>query len=175
MDGRNEIAAGYKIDRDDSGSAILERDFECNANGELTFDVARPNTHNARFLGHPFDATESETLCMDRCFLCGNLDASLVPCGDHSPMGRSANERCYTADMDATEESDNLVVPSKRANKTETSVAESAEERGSTRGTVNQMTSSRTLSRNRRGVCLATACHVAWATDRHTQGRSRMR
>ena len=123
-----------------------------------------------------FDAPESETLCMDRSFLRGNREASLVPCGDHSPIGRSAKARCHTADMHATEESYDLVVPSKRANKAETSVAESVEERGSTKGTVNQMTSSRTLSRNRQGfVWLAAACNVASATDRHTQGRSRMR
>ena len=123
-----------------------------------------------------FDAPESETLCMDRSFLRGNRETSLVPCGDHSPMGRSDKAGCHTADMHATEESDDLVVPSKRANKAETSVAESVEERGSTKGTVNQMTSSRTRSRNRRGfVWLATACNVAWATDRYSQGRSRMR
>ena len=100
-----------------------------------------------------FDAPESKTLCMDRRFLRGNRETSVVPCGDPSPMGRSDKARCHTADMHANEESDDLVVPSKRANKAETSVAESVEERGSTKGTVNQMTSSWTLSRNRQGVC----------------------
>ena len=90
---------------------------------------------------------------MGRSFLRGNREASLVPCGDHSPIGRSAKARCHTADMHATEESYDLVVPSKRANIAETSAAESVEERGSTKGTVNQMTSSWTLSRNRQGVC----------------------
>ena len=36
-----------------------------------------------------FDALESETRCVDRSHLRGNRDASLVPCGDQSPMGRS--------------------------------------------------------------------------------------
>ena len=71
----------------------------------------------------------------------------MVPCGDHSPMGLSDKVRSHTADMHTTEESDDLVVPSKRANNAETSVAESVEERGSTKGNVNLITSSRTQSR----------------------------
>ncbi len=49
--------------------------------------------------------------------------------------------------MYATEESDDLVVPGKRANKARTLVAESVEERGSTEGNRIQITSSRTQSR----------------------------
>ena len=123
-----------------------------------------------------FDAPESKTLCMDRSFLCGNRETSVVPCGDPSPMGRSDKARSHTADMHVTEESDGLVVPTKRANKAETSVAESVEERGSTKGTVSQMTSPGLSAGFGEGfVWLTTACNVASATDRHTQGRSRMR
>ena len=74
-----------------------------------------------------FDASESETLRMDGSSLCGNRETSLVPCGDHSPMGRSEKATSRTADMHAAEESDDLVVPSKRANKAGTPVAESME------------------------------------------------
>ena len=94
-----------------------------------------------------FDASESETLCMDRSSHRGNRETSVVPCGDHSPMGRSEKATSRTADMHVTEESDDLVVPAKRANKAGTPVAESVEERGSTKGNRIRMTSSRTQCR----------------------------
>ena len=95
-----------------------------------------------------FDASESETLCMDRSSHRGNRETSVVPCGDHSPMGRSEKATSRTADTHAAEESDDLVVPTKRANKAGTPAAESVEERGSTKGNRLQMTSSRTQCRN---------------------------
>ncbi len=111
---------------------------------------------------------------MDRSFLRGNREASLVPCGDHAPMGRSDKERSHTADMHPTEDSDDLVVPSKRANTAKTSVAASVEERGSTRGTVNQMTSSRTLTRTEEGL-FGWQRHVTLRGQRTVTGRSRTR
>ena len=98
-----------------------------------------------------FDASESKTLRMDASSLYGNRETSVVPCGDYSPMGRSEKAVGRTADMHAAEESDDLVVPAKRANKAGTPVAESVEERGSTKGNRFQMTSSRTQCRNRWG------------------------
>ncbi len=78
----------------------------------------------------------------------------MVPCGDMSPMGRSEKANSQPSDMHVTEESDDLVVPGKRANKAGTPAAESVEERGSTKGNRIQMTSSRTQCRNIWGVCL---------------------
>jgi hypothetical protein len=98
-----------------------------------------------------FDASESETLRMDESSLCGNRETSMVPCGDHLPLGRSEKATSRTADMHVTEESDDLVVPAKRANKAGTPAAESVEERGSTKGNRIRMTSSRTQCRNRWG------------------------
>ena len=62
-----------------------------------------------------FDATESETLCMDGHSHRGNRETSMIPCGDTSPMGRSEKAHGQPSGMYATEESDDLVVPGKRA------------------------------------------------------------
>ena len=99
-----------------------------------------------------FDASESETLRMDGSSLRGNRETSVIPCGDHSPMGRSEKATSRTVDMHVTEESDDLVVPTKRANKAGTPAAESVEERGSTKGNRLQRASSRTQCRNRWGL-----------------------
>jgi hypothetical protein len=100
------------------------------------------------------DAAESETLRMCGTFQHGNRETSVAPCGDTSPMGRSEKANRQPSDMHVTEESDDLVVPGKRANKAGTPAAESVEERGSTKGNRLQMTSSRTQCRNMWGVCL---------------------
>ena len=78
-----------------------------------------------------FDASESKTLCTDESSRRGNREISVVPCGDHSPMGRSGKAEGRTADMHAAEKSDDLIVPAKRTNNAESSVAESVEGRGS--------------------------------------------
>jgi hypothetical protein len=72
-----------------------------------------------------FDASESKTLCMDGSSHRGNREISAVSSGDLSPTGRSEKAVGRTADMHAAEKSDDLIVPAKRANKAETSVAES--------------------------------------------------
>ena len=64
-----------------------------------------------------FDASESETLRMDGSSHRGNRSAeggSVVPCGDHLPLGRSDKATSRTADMHAAEESDGLIVAKKR-------------------------------------------------------------
>ena len=101
-----------------------------------------------------FDASESQTLCTDGNALRGNRETSMVPCGDHLPLGRSEKATSRTADMHAVEESDDLVVPSKRANKAGTPAAESVEGRGSTKGKVIQLASSRPQRRKCVRVCL---------------------
>ena len=62
----------------------------------------------------------------------------MVPCGDASPMGRSDKAASRTADTHAAEESDGLVVPSKRANNADEArpraAAESVEGRGPAKG-----------------------------------------
>ena len=85
-----------------------------------------------------FDASESETLCMDRSSHRGNRETSVVPCGDHLPLGRSEKATSRTADTHITEESDGLIVPSKRANNADEAqpraAAESVEGRGPAKG-----------------------------------------
>jgi hypothetical protein len=72
-----------------------------------------------------FDASESETLCMVRsshrgnraaeggCMRLRRLGSSLRQSVADGTVGKGYNR---TADMTATEESDDLVVPTKRAN-----------------------------------------------------------
>lgn len=85
-----------------------------------------------------FDASESETLRTDESSHRGNRETSAAPCGDHSPQGRSEKAVSQTADMRAAEESDDLIVPSKRVNNMvealPCAVAESVEGRGSAKG-----------------------------------------
>ena len=89
-----------------------------------------------------FDATESQTLRMDSSSHCGNRETSVVPCGEPSPMGRSDKATSRTADMHAAEESDGLVVPTKRANNVDEvlprAAAESVEGRGPAKGNEGQ-------------------------------------
>jgi hypothetical protein len=89
---------------------------------------------------------------------------------------RSDKAQGRTADVYDFGESDDLVVPRKRANKAGTPVAESVEERGSTKGNGSQAATHRTQCRIWVSFCLADVRQVGrQATDRHTQGKSRMR
>jgi hypothetical protein len=103
-----------------------------------------------------FDASESKTLCTDGSSYRGNREISAVPSGDHLPTGRSEKAVGRTSDMHAAEKSDDLVVPAKRTNKAETSVAESVEERGSAKGNVKQIRLIRTQCRK----CGAFVCQT---------------
>ena len=116
-----------------------------------------------------FDATESQTLRMDSSSHCGNRETSAVPCGEVSPMGRSDKATSRTADMHAAEESDDLIVPAKRANKTGTPAAERVEGRGSAKGNEIPMATCRTLCRVPCGDCGDRVRQVSrLATDRQT-------
>ena len=90
-----------------------------------------------------FDASESETLRMDGSSHRGNRETSAVPCGVHTPSGRSDKATSRTADRHAAEESDGLIVPSKRANNADEAVprvaAESVEGRGPAKGNEEQL------------------------------------
>ena len=85
-----------------------------------------------------FDATESQTLRMESSSHRGNRETSAVPCGGWSPRGRTDKATSRTADMHAAEESDGLIVPTKRANNADEArsraVAESVEGRGPAEG-----------------------------------------
>ena len=77
-------------------------------------------------------AAESKTLRMRGNSLHGNRETLEVP----SPLGVGRSEKafCRTADMHASRESDDPIVPKKRANKADSLAAESVEERGPTKG-----------------------------------------
>ena len=80
------------------------------------------------------------------------------------------------SDMHVSGKSDDLVVPTKRANKAGTPVAESVEGRRSTKGKSVQAATYRTQCRTWVSFCLDDVRQVGrFATDRHTQGKSRMR
>ena len=95
-----------------------------------------------------FDTAESETLGMWGNSMRENREALQMPTLDGG-VGRSKKAKGRNVDMDVCGESDGLVVPTKRANKAGAYalVAESAEERGSTKGNAPQAHSCRTQSR----------------------------
>ena len=132
--------------------------LSCQGEGHMKMSVQR------EFL---FNATESQTLCMVSNSHSGNRETSTVPCGENSPMGRSVKATSRTADMHGAEESDGLIVPAKRANKTGTPAAECVEGRGSAKGNEIPMATRRTLCRVPCGVCRDRVRQVSCdATDR---------
>ena len=98
-----------------------------------------------------FDTAESETLGMCGNSMRENREALQTPTHDGG-VGRSEKAKSRNVDMHVCGESDGLVVPTKRANKADAYalVAESAEERGSTKGNAPQAHSRRTQSRGMR-------------------------
>ena len=78
------------------------------------------------------DAAESKTLSMCETFQHGNRETPETP--SPAMAGTVGEGDMPTSDMHVSGESDDLVVPEKRANKAGTPVAESVEERGSTKG-----------------------------------------
>ena len=95
-----------------------------------------------------FDTAESETLCMCGNSMRENREAPQTPTL-HRGVGRSTKAKSRTVDMHVCGESDDLIVPTKRANKAGAYAlaAESAEERRSTKGNAPQAHSCRTQSR----------------------------
>ena len=95
-----------------------------------------------------FDTAESKTLGMWGNSMRENREALQTPTLDGS-AGRSKKAKSRNFDMHVCGESDGLVVPTKRANKADAYglVAESAEERRSTKGNASQAHSRRTQSR----------------------------
>jgi len=96
------------------------------------------------------DAAESKNLSMCENSMRENRETSAVPRSDD--LGRS-EKGDRNADMHAAEESDDPIVPAKRANKDGADpLAEPVEERGSANGNTFRLTAYRTQSRN--GVSL---------------------
>ena len=130
------------------------------------------------------DATESQTLRRDGHSPHGNRETSVAPCGGFPADGTVGEGACRTSNMQASEESDDLVVPGKQANKVGlTPAAESVEGRGPAKGNVAQQATDRTQRRNsvssglsgiRKPVGRETVSRPT--LSRHcTQGKSRMR
>jgi hypothetical protein len=95
-----------------------------------------------------FNTAESETLGMCGNSMRGNREALQTPTLDRG-VGRSKKAKSRNVDMHVCGESDDLVVPTKRANKVgaEALAAESAEGRRATKGNAPQAYSCRTQSR----------------------------
>ncbi len=101
----------------------------------------------------PFDATESETLIMCGSSMRENRETPQFPPPD-AGEGRSEKAKCHTSDMHNFGESDDLIVPTKQANKAGTPVAESVEGSGSTKGNAFQTATRRTQSRKSMSIGL---------------------
>ncbi len=108
--------------------------------------------------------TESKTLSPPRLAdgnsMHGNRETSKAPPPD-AGEGRSQKATRRTADMHAVEESDDLIVPKKRANKAVETAAEPVEGSGSAKGNVRQDTASRTQSRKAVSIDLEGVRQVA--------------
>jgi len=94
------------------------------------------------------DATESQTLRMDRHSPRGNRETpeTPLPVGGRGRLGKVADR---TPNMYVNGESDDPIVPGKQANKVGPKpAAESVEGRGSAKGNVAQQAADRTQSRN---------------------------
>ena len=125
------------------GEALTGEDAGQPLSSEITTSACRPSPDRGKAIRRAayqrerlFDAAESETLCMRGSSMRENRETPGVPSADGGE-GRSEKATSPTSDMHASGESDDLVVPTKRANKTgQPAVAESVEGRGSTKGNV---------------------------------------
>jgi hypothetical protein len=131
----------------------------------------------------PLDAAESKTLCMHENSLRENREAPSTSLPMAAGTGRRSHKR--TSDVYVPGESDSSIVPAKRANKADSSAAESVEGRGLTKGNVDLGLHAPDTAP---GPGLAPVTHdiagagirAAVSRSRHdlrwsTQGRSRMR
>jgi RNA-directed DNA polymerase len=101
----------------------------CPVKGKATSQEALCESH--------VDATESENLSMCGNSLRENRETQATPLSDGG-RGRSEKARGQPSDMHVAGESDDSIVPAKRANKAERSAAESVEGRESTKGNTAQ-------------------------------------
>jgi hypothetical protein len=168
-------------DRKAVGEALTGGHAGQPSSSEITTPACRPGPDKGKAtpgaaLSEPFlDAAESKTLSMRGSSLRENRETSgtPVPWG----AGRSGKAASRTPDMHVLEESDDLVVPTKRANKAgQAAAAESVEGRGSTKGNSCPLATRRTPCRRPR-VDLAgrdTGRRLV-RRPRSTQGKSRRR
>ncbi len=91
-------------------------------------------TSFVRYCKHDSSTAESKTWCMYGNFKRENREIPSAPW--RRRRGRSANLTEGTAGMHADGKSDGSIIPTTRANKAATAVAESVEERESPKGTV---------------------------------------
>jgi hypothetical protein len=120
------------------------------------------------------DAAESETLSMRGNSVHGNRETLETPPPDGGG-GRSEKACCRTTDLHVSRESDDPIVPEKRANKAGlTAAAESVEGRGSTKGNATRTSLAPDTVPGKRGMGLW-GVRKALTAARHTRGKSRMR
>lgn len=118
-----------------------------------------------------FDASESQTSCTNSNSNHGNRESSGVPSGVHTPLGRAQKSESSTNAMHVPEQSDESIVPLKRANNATGSApvaAESGEGRGSAKGNEDRTPSIRTQCR-KHGSGGLIGVRLAAATNRKLQ------
>src|SRR5262245_25115791 len=121
-----------------------------------------------------FGTAESETLGMCGNSMRENREALQTLTRDGS-VGRSKKAKSRNVDVYVCGESDGPIVPTKRANKVNADalVAESAEERGATKGNAPQAHSCRTQSRgceSQRLWCVRQAAKSGWPSHKPEVG-----
>ena len=136
--GPESCADGRKV----MGEALTGEDAGQPSSSEITTSACRPcpdkgkATPDVPKREERTDAAESETLSMRGHSMCENRETPEAPVAGGG-AGRSEKAASRTSDMHVLGESDDSIVPAKRANKAGLSaVAESVEGRGSTKGNV---------------------------------------
>ena len=153
-------------------------------NSEIIPSACRPcpvmgkATRRLMLFGEPTDAAaESETLCMCGTFQHGNRETSVIPCGELLPMGRSEKARCQPIRHVRHRGVG-------RSRSTWEAGEQSRNSGGGVRGgkgidrgksTSNDLEPDTVPDSSGYPFEARTASRSRYATDRHTQGRSRMR
>jgi len=170
------------VGREAGGEALTGGHAGQPSSSEITTPACRPGPDRGKArprtaLREPStDAAESKTLSMRRSSMRENRETSGTP-APNKDAGRSGKAASRTPDAHVREESDDLVVPTKRANNVgQPAAAESVEGRGSTKGNSCSLATRRTQRRKPRVVLTGrdTGRRIK-RRPRSTQGKSRMR
>lgn len=148
--GRRE-AAGEALDRGTHGPGIELRNPSSDV--PTVFPQREGHTGNRASREWLFDVTESETLRTCGNSMRENRETPEVPAGDGA-AGRPEKATGRTSGMHVSGESDDLVVPPKRANKAGFPAAESVEGRRSTKGNTVQAAADRAQHREKASIGL---------------------